>query len=80
MYKFLLIFFNLFILCLTFFSQSLFTNNSFKFFTARSILNGTKINLYKFWAFYVIYLTFHISFLIFSYHMHYKNNFHNVLS
>jgi hypothetical protein len=51
----------------------------FTCFTARSILNGTKINLYKFWAFYVIYLTFHISFLIFSYHMHYKNNFHNVL-
>ena len=49
-------------------------------FTARSILNGTKINLYIFLVFYVICWIFHILLLIFFYHMHYKNNFHNVFS
>ncbi len=48
-------------------------------FTARSILNETKFNLCKFWLFYVIYLCFYTLFLIVFYHMHYKNNFHNVL-
>ncbi len=49
-------------------------------FTARSILNGIKINLYIFLVFYVICWIFHILLLIFFYHMHYKNNFHNVFS
>jgi len=49
-------------------------------FTARSNLNETKINLYIFLGFYVIYcLNFLSWLLIYFYRKHYKNNFHNVL-
>ena len=48
-------------------------------FTARSILNETKINLYKFLVFYVIYcLNFLSWLLIYFYHKHYKNNHNGV--
>jgi hypothetical protein len=51
-----------------------------KYFTARSNLNETKINLYIFLGFYVIYcLNFLSWLLIYFYRKHYKNNFHNVL-